>query len=114
MATAALIPQSIVIAGLTPTFTPATANDGFEFSGNTGDQFIRVKNTNAATRTATPATTGRSKSGLALTAVPVTVPATTGDILFGPFPPSEYGTTVTVALSAFADVSAAVITLPRS
>jgi hypothetical protein len=113
MATAVLVPQSIVVAGLTPSFTAATATDGFEFSGNTGNQFVRIKNVNAATRVATPTTTGRSPSGLSLTPVPVTVAALTGDITIGPFPPAEYGTTVTVALSAFADVTAAAITLPR-
>lgn len=113
MATAVLTVQNITVSGLTPTFTAATATDGFEFSGNTGDIFIRIQNTNAATRTATPATTGKSPSGLSLTPVGVIVPATTGDILIGPFPPAEYGTTVTVALSAFANVQAAAIKLPR-
>ena len=113
MATAVLTIQPVVIGGLTPSFTAATATDGFEFVGNDGQVFIRIKNTNASTRTATPTPTGKSRSGLSLTGTGVNIPATTGDVLIGPFDVSDYGTTVTVALSAFADVSAAAIRLPR-
>jgi hypothetical protein len=114
MATAVLSIFTIAVAGVTPTYTNATATDGFEFSNNTGNEFVRILNTNGAARTATPATSGRSPSGLALTPVPVTIDATTGDEWLGPFPTSEYGTTVTIAISASAGVSAAAIRLPRA
>lgn len=111
MATAVLTVQNITTSGLTPTFTAPTATDGFEFAGNTGNHFIRIKNTDASTRTATPTVSGKTKSGLAGTAVVVTVPANTGDILIGPFDPADYGTTVTVAISATAGITAAAIKL---
>jgi hypothetical protein len=111
MATEALTVQQITRAGLAPTFTNPTATDGWTFSGNTGNHFLRVKNTNGSSRTVTPTPTGKSKSGLSLTAEPVTIPDTTGDVLIGPFDPSDFGATVTIACSATAGLSAAAIKL---
>lgn len=60
--------------------------NGNKFKNNPGKTMVRLKNTNAATRTVTFETPGTIR-GLAIGDLAVVVPANTGDILVGPFPP---------------------------
>lgn len=115
MARVALTPQQIALTGLTPTFTAPTdagAGGGWSFP-NTGDTFIRIKNTGGAQRVVTlltPATIG----GVAISDPTVTIPATTGDILIGPFDPSLFNQSdgaVYVEVDATTGLTAAAITL---
>jgi hypothetical protein len=82
--------QSITTAGLTPSFEAANGSGGQMFANN-GRRFVRVKNASGSPITVTvlipatldgvaPANGGKQ----------VTVPATTGDVVFGPFGATTY------------------------
>jgi hypothetical protein len=82
---AALTTQVITRAGITPTYAAAAATDTFDPGF---DVFIHAKNTNAATRDlAFSINPGASTvPNVSYTLVAVTLPATTGDKMIGPFP----------------------------
>lgn len=112
---ALLTPQDITRAGLTPTFAAATVTTGDTFV-NDERTFVRVKNASGSAITAT-ATVVRQVDGQVVTARTVTVPATTGDVSFGPFPAGDYNDAnniVTVVCSAVTSVTIAAIRLPRA
>ena len=80
---AAQATQSIIRTGITPTYAAANAGgDTFTPGART---FLHVKNTNAATRDITVVSSSTT-IGLAVADVTVTIPATTGDKIIGPFP----------------------------
>jgi hypothetical protein len=99
---AAITLQSISIAGLGPTYSTATASD--TTSGITPDDrvFIHAKNSNASTATITinpVAPTSVKVPGVGNVAVPalaVVIPATTGDRMIGPIPPAYIDGTGTI------------------
>ncbi len=97
---------------LLPTFSAANASDTFVPDDRT---FLYVKNSNAATRTITITTPATSRT-LAIADPTNTIGATTGELLFGPFPADLYAdpTTgfATVTPSATAGVTYAVIRIP--
>ncbi len=88
---AQLTVQAIAQAGLAPAYAAASATgDGFQ---NTNDEttFLHVKNTNAAACVVTinPTVTSIKAPGagvLTIAPISVSVPATTGDRMIGPFP----------------------------
>lgn len=81
--------QQIVDEGLAPTFTAAPAViDGLSIPG-TGDIFIEVKNGSASPINVT-IQTGGTLMGEPVADKVVSVPATTGDCMIGPFPPALY------------------------
>ncbi len=82
--------QDLTRAGAAPTFTAATQTD-IQWV-NDGKTVLEVKNTNAATRTITFQTPG-TQDGNAVADPVTTVPATTGDRIFKPFPPDIYNQT---------------------
>jgi hypothetical protein len=88
MARVTLTPQQIVRTGLAPVFAGWDAGLQHGFA-NDGRIFAQVKNTNAAVRTVTVQTPG-TVDGLAVAERTVNIPATTGDVMIGPFPPSAY------------------------
>lgn len=114
MARTDLVAQSITREGLTPAYTAANV-DGHSWANN-GRQLLQVKNTNASPITVSfpiPVMV----DGEAVADKTVTVAATTGDRLIGPFP-NQYlqpdgdvwasfsaVTNVTVALFEFTPVS---------
>ena len=105
--------QEINYAGTTPTYAAVAATDTF-----TPDEwtFIHVKNTNAATRTITVTTFSTSVGGVAVADVgPVTIAATTGEEMLGPFPARHFADPATglatVTYSATPGVVAAVLRL---
>lgn len=87
MARTALTVQDLAASGITPSYTAAIA-DGHSVHGD-GKTFLHVKNSGGSACTVTiqtPATV----SGLAVAEQTVSVPATTGDKMIGPFPPNTY------------------------
>lgn len=99
--------QQLARAGAAPTFTAATQTD-LQFS-NDGTIILELKNTNGASRTVTVATPG-TMDGLAIADSTATLGATTGDLIFKPFPPQIYNQSddyVYVDLTAFANVTVA-------
>lgn len=107
MARSALTVQTVALAGVTPSYSAANV-DGHSFA-NDGDTFLQVKNTSGSAITVTlqtPATV----DGVALTDPTVTVPATTGDKMIGPFPTRAFnqaGGVVYVDFSAVTNVTCA-------
>lgn len=104
--------QDIVNTGLAPAYSSA-ASGGNQFV-NDGKTFLHIKNTNAAVRAIT-VTTPVTIQGLAVGDVNVSIPATTGDKMIGPFPTSYFnysGALTKVDFSAVADVTIAAIRLP--
>jgi hypothetical protein len=96
MSTVTLSTQDAVRAGLAAVYTASGASpllnisDTFIFN-NTGKEFLHFKKTgaNSCNVVITPPGT---VDGLAISARTVAVPATTGDKMIGPFPPSIYNT----------------------
>lgn len=87
MARTALALQVPVRAGLTPSFTAANV-DGHSIA-NDGHTCIEVKNASGSPINVTfpiPVLV----DGQAVTSLVVSIPATTGDKIIGPFPPATY------------------------
>ena len=95
---ALLTAQQVAITGTSVTFSAAGASDTVAPDDRA---YWHVKNTNAATRTATVVVPG-TLFGQALADVAVTVAATTGDVLIGPL------------VQALADPATNLITLTTS
>lgn len=102
---AALTVQNIALAGITPSLTAAAeAGDTFINDGNT---YFQVKNASGAEITVTFTTAGTFR-GVALENPTVTVAATTGDKLVGPFDKEAFNNStgsVAITYSAFASVT---------
>ena len=97
--------------------TAVTANDTFPAGPNT---YFRVKNASAGAVTVTvnPATgSGPAGTTIAPLALAPAVPATTGDVTWGPFPQNPFGDGnghVNVTYSATASVTAGAVVYPSS
>ncbi len=87
MAYANLTTQYPAIAGITPTYTAATAVDGNMFT-NTGKEFVHVKNAGVGAVAVTFPTPGTTK-GLAIKDKVVSV-AAGAEAMIGRFDPSIY------------------------
>ena len=99
--------QTIDLDGEGADYAAAVGPDTFTNDGRT---FLHVKNTNAATRDVTIDSTKLCDQGFDHNQV-VTIPATTGDMMIGPFPTARFGTTVTVTYSAVTGVTVAAFKL---
>ncbi len=105
MPTITLTPQQAVRGGLTNVLTASGASpllnvaDTFIFN-NTGHEVIQFRKSGAGACTVTITTPG-TVDGLAIADRTVTVPATTGDVTIGPFPPETYNTAGTDMLAGF-------------
>ncbi len=99
--------QTIDLDGEDADYAAAVGPDTFTNDGRT---FLHVKNTNAATRDVTVDSTKLCDQGFDHNQV-VTIPATTGDRMFGPFPTARFGTTVTVTYSATTNLTIAAFKL---
>jgi len=107
---ATLTVQQATIAGVTPTFVAVAASDVF---ANNGKTYIEVKNGNAGADTVAidslvACNQGTDHDGGG------SVPATTGDKIFGPFDPTRFNNAngqVTITHSVTATVTCTVFTL---
>ena len=105
--------QQVTKTGLTPSYSNAGA-DG-HYIPNDGRVVLRIKNTNAATRTVTAVTPRTSANGLAIADETATVAATTGDMVMGPFTPDDFNDAngrVLIQFSATAGVTFCPMRLP--
>ncbi len=109
---AALTMQDVVRAGIAPTYAAAdVAGDNFV---NDGRIMIHLKNTNAAVRNVT-VITQMVVDGKAVADDLIAIPATTGDKMIGPFPPTIYNDVngkVQLTYDAVTNLTIAVIRLP--
>lgn len=101
---AELTVQTISRSGVTPTFQTLTASDTF---ANDGATFVEIKNGHSSECIVT-AVIIRTVDGVTPAGKTVTVPATTGNKWFGPFPIQDYGSTVTLTTSHQTSMTAAV------
>lgn len=85
---ALLASQSITRAGLAPAYAAATGG-GDTFTPD-GDTFLQVKNASGGAITVTIVTPRNDAWGNAIADNTVSVPATTGDRMIGPFPADSY------------------------
>lgn len=110
---ALLATQEIGYAGTLPSLSAAAASDTFVPDDRT---FLWVKNTNGATRDIVVTTTRTGVGGVAVADVSVTIGATTGEEMIGPFPYSHFADASTglamVTPSAAAGVTYAVVRVP--
>jgi len=79
--------QTVSMAGITPTYAAATVTDGDDFA-NDGNTYVEVKNT--GTQKTLTITTPATVRGVAIADLAITIPATTGDVKIGPFPPEIF------------------------
>ncbi len=74
----------------------AGSSGGDTLSGNDGRVYLHIKNTNAATRAVTVAAAAPCNRGTLHNAGPLTIAATTGDQMMGPFPVDWFSGTLTI------------------
>lgn len=89
MANIAVAKQDIVVGGLAPSYTGSLSiSDTYQIPLD-GRTFLHVKKTGAGACTVT-ISTPRTVRGLAISDQTVTVPATTGDRMIGPFNQEDF------------------------
>jgi hypothetical protein len=105
MATIQLNVQQVSRGGLAAAYTAAGASpllnivDTFQFQ-NSGREFLHFKKSGAGACTVT-ITTPESVDGLAVAERTVSIPALTGDVMVGPFPPAHYNLPGTSTFAGF-------------
>lgn len=118
MAVIALAQQQLADSGVAPTYTLSGASpllnvtDSFTV-GNDGRVMLHFKKTGAGACTVTIVTPGTVR-GKAIADATVNVPATTGDVMIGPFPPDLYNDAngnISFTLSDVTGLSVAVVRL---
>lgn len=87
MADVVLTRLQIVRTGLTSAFQSLNATDTYYFVNDEGNVYLHVKNTGGSISVVTFDLT-QLFEGAALVDPTVNIPATTGDVLIGPFPAS--------------------------
>ncbi len=122
MARTVLTVQDVVRTGLAPSYASGDSANGHSFDNTRENVFIHIKNGDASPINAT-ITTPNTVDGHAVADLVVVIPATTGDVMIGPFPAAVYDTIDTdptpdidpaifVDLSADTSVTIAAIKLP--
>lgn len=111
MADVAVAVQSINrVAGLAPTYTGSLSTGDTYVIPNDGRVFLHAKKSGAGACTVTVDTPG-SVDDLAIAQRTFSVPATTGDIMHGPYPTAVYGTSLRVTLSEVTGLTLAAVRL---
>lgn len=119
---ATLTVQTVTSSGVTPTYVSA-AVAGDQVANPDGDTFVHVKNTSTASKVVTVTAQQTSVSNvpgygtLTKSSVTVTVPATTGDKLIGPFPLLAFNNAsgrLAVTYSAVTSLTIAALRLPKA
>lgn len=121
MATTALTVQVISRTGLGPTYASAATGDGNVFNNSGRNVFLHVKNASGSPITVQIDTPGLI-DGLNLPTKDISVPATTGERMIGPFPvmyeqydsDNSIAAAVKVTYSAVTSVTVAAIQLPMA
>lgn len=108
----AAVPLPVVVSdrsggGVLGAGTLATAGTPFTFP-NSGNQILRIKWTAAETN-AVVAYAGNAPDGLTVSGKTLNLTAGSGDTVFGPFPVSLYGSTISITGPALATTSMWVI-----
>lgn len=110
--------QVVAAVGIVPTYAAAAASDTFTDDGSQRTLY-QIKNTGTQKiATIVPPQATETVPGVGLITIPtmtVTIPATTGDKMIGPFSPAYISSAgkVTVALDGIAGASVAAIKLAK-
>ncbi len=111
---AVITAQAISRLGISQTLTAVNSSDTFQ---NDGRMYLRVKNASGSPITVT-VSLPNTVDGITVTGRAVSVAATTGDSLIGPFPPEIYNDPstglVTVTYSSTTTVTAGLFRLPAN
>lgn len=110
MSNVAVVAQDVVEAGLAPAYTSPNATDTYQVP-NDGKTILHVKKSGAGACTVTLDTPATFR-GQAIANPTVSVPATTGDKMIGPFPVDLYGSTLNVTYSEATGLTHAAIRVP--
>jgi hypothetical protein len=89
MADIDLTVQKLAATGITPEYTGSLSTGNTYKVRNNGRIYVHAKKTGAGACTAT-IETPKTVGGLDIDDQEVTIAATTGDVMIGPFPPSIY------------------------
>jgi len=92
MAEVSLSVEKLAPTGLAATYTGSLSTDNTYKVRNSGRMFLHFKKSGAGDCVAT-IQTPKTVGGLAVSEQAVTVPATSGDMMIGPFPPGIYNDT---------------------
>lgn len=111
MANVAKTAQDIDRLGLAATYNTGLATDDTYQIANNGRVFLHVKKTGAGTCVASAVTTP-TVDGLAVPDKTVSIPPTTGDKFWGPFPTSIYGNTLEVTFDEVTGLTFAALRVP--
>ncbi len=116
---ALLTVQTVVAAGIAPSYAASAASDTFTDDGSERT-FIQLKNTGTIkVATIVPVVATANIPGVGVVAVPtmtVSIPATTGDKMIGPFPAAYINSSglVTVALDGITGATVAAVKLAKA
>lgn len=91
MARTTLAVQQITLGGATPALVAGDAANGHDFV-NDGHTFLHIKNTGGAAVTVTIQTPAKV-GGMDVSELEVSIPATNGDRMIGPFNPTIFNQT---------------------
>jgi hypothetical protein len=113
MADVRLSPQILADTGITPSYTGSLATTNTYKIRNNGHTIVHFKKSAAVACTVT-VQTPKTVGGLAVAERTITVAASTGDIMAGPFTPSTYNDSagdVNITLSDVDGLTVAVVTI---
>lgn len=100
--------QDISRVGLAATYNTDLATDDVYQIANDGKVFVHIKKTGAGTCVAS-ANIPRTVDGQAVPDKQVSIPPTTGDRFWGPFPVNDYGRTLELTFDEVTGLSFAVL-----
>lgn len=105
--------QDILISGRIPAYQAPNITDTFTFP-NDGETFLHVKKTGAGSCNVTVVTPG-TVDGNAIADLVVSIPASTGDKMIGPFRPEIYNDPTTGLISCtFSEVTGLTVAVLRT
>lgn len=113
MARTVISVQQVSLSGIAPSFSAGDQANGHQFA-NDGRTFLEVKNTGGSACTVTIRANGYKIGGVTIQDQTVSVPATTGDRMIGPFDQSIFnqsGGVVNVDLSTGTGITIAAFKL---
>ena len=104
MADIRIIPQTVTKVGAAPTFQGSLTTSDVYLVQNNGATWIEVKKSGAGSCTVT-VQTPRTVDGIAVAEHTFNVPATTGDMVVGPFPPDTFNDPVGDLRMTFSEIT---------
>ncbi len=107
---AALTTQSVSRAVPLSGRTYASCTAGGDTFSSGDEVYLNVKNAGGSPQTVTVATPG-TVEGIAESGFGFSVPATTGDVLVGPFPVHLFGVTASITYTAVTSLTIAVLSM---